>query len=143
MKKHYFYVSLILFLVGCKSPQSKSLLVVNVEKATWSNWTGGQPGVGGTNYTVVLTLPKKTENIEVKNLIIDGQSLTTEKPKKEENKLTIVAIENRSNTDETVSLNRRRPDFRSSPPETAFLLLIINGREQKVDIPNFIKENSN
>lgn len=143
MKKFCFLASIILILAGCKSQQSKSSSVPVVEKATWSNWTGGQPGVGGTNYLVVILLPPKVTSASASELILEGSPLKVEPAEIAEGRLTVRAIENRSNIDETVPANKRRPNFRTASPETASVRITLDGQEQELSITSFTEEKSN
>lgn len=80
MKKILFIVfglSFLAFLVNCKSSKVNNELPFKIIKKTYYNWTGGQPGVKGTN--VVLKLVKvDLNNFKADSLYFNGKGTLIE-----------------------------------------------------------------
>ena len=47
---------------------------VTLESASWLNWFGGIPNVGGTDYSIKF-LSQACENLKIDSVFIDGKSL--------------------------------------------------------------------
>jgi hypothetical protein len=80
MKKILFIVfglSFLAFLVNCKSSKINNGLPFKIIEKTYYNWTGGQPGVKGTN--VVLKLVKvDLNNFKADSLYFNGKGTLLE-----------------------------------------------------------------
>lgn len=80
MKKIIYTVlglTLLTFLVNCKSSKVNSTLSFKIVAKTFYNWTGGQPGVKGTN--VVLKLLKvDIANFKADSLYFNGKGTLIE-----------------------------------------------------------------
>ena len=49
---------------------------VTLESASWLNWFGGIPNVGGTDYSIKF-LSQECEDLKIDSVFIDGQKLET------------------------------------------------------------------
>lgn len=133
------FIILAVTLIACNS--SKKTVQNNlpkVEAAVWYNWSGGQPGVGGTNYDI--TINSDSGSLEISALEIDGQNLPANLKEKENGLYMVSASENRSMLDESVSRMDRRPNFRSTSPESCKLTLLVNNVPVTLVISNWEKD---
>lgn len=129
-----------LLLISCQASRKNSETNLSVQNAIWYNWSGGQPGIGGTNYEVYISA--SGEDVIFQNLILDGKDIGIEKIEKKENIYTVYATEDKSAKREDVVGGSRpnRPDFRLESPKQATLKGIINNQPFEVDIKNFEKQ---
>lgn len=145
MNINYFTISLLSLLVlgACKTTKSNGNQVdsASVQSAIWYNWSGGQPGVGGTKYEITLE-SIMGDTVELTSLTIDGKALPGNVIPKEDNSYMISSSENRSVIDESISAMNRRPDFRTANPETCQLVLRIDGKEIVIEVTGFEKGKS-
>ncbi|MFK5889630.1 MAG: hypothetical protein QM486_02730 [Flavobacteriaceae bacterium] len=74
----YFGLGLILlsFLTNCKSGKINNKLPFKIVTKTYYNWTGGQPGVKGTN--VVLKLMNTSKSFKADSLYFNGKGTLLE-----------------------------------------------------------------
>jgi len=74
----YFGLGLILlsFLTNCKSGKINNKLPFKIVTKTYYNWTGGQPGVKGTN--VVLKLMNMSKTFKADSLYFNGKGTLLE-----------------------------------------------------------------
>ncbi len=114
---------------------------IKVEESTWSTWTGGVAGVGGNNYEIKLSVPTE-ESITATSLMIDGEKIEISGQKNEVGILIVSATENKSNRDETVPMNSRRPNYRTESPSSATLVLKSECCEFTFEIKEFEKTSS-
>ncbi|MEM9895371.1 MAG: hypothetical protein AAF789_03300 [Bacteroidota bacterium] len=119
-----------------KTPNSFSVV-----SAEWSSWKGGQPGIGGTTYEVVLESIIITEQ-EVLTLLVDDSNVPISGfVTNSAGQVVITAVENRSSLDEPVGGNQQRPSFREKDPAKAYLTLKIDSEEKTVNL-NFTKKDN-
>jgi len=80
MRKFIYYglgLMLLSFLTNCKSGKINNKLPFKIVTKTYYNWTGGQPGVKGTN--VVLKLLKvDIDNFKADSLYFNGKGTPIE-----------------------------------------------------------------
>ncbi len=137
--KFYSLLLLGLFFTFCKSSQKQSQETSKVESAVWYNWTGGMPGVGGTNFEITL---KSGEQSEIKKLVIEETEVEISDKSFTEGIWKITAVENRSNTDETINPRNRKVDYRTEAPKSAKIIFLENGKEKALEITDFTKGDS-
>ncbi len=126
-------------MIGCRTSQKSTSDILHLESAIWYNWTGGVPGTGGTNYKITLAVPEATE-IELVSLKIDGKEMPLEEQSLKNNQLTIMSIESFSNRIETVNAQQQTVTHRTSNPESAQLVLMVNQKEISLSIDQFEKQ---
>ncbi|MFY0608340.1 MAG: hypothetical protein JXR10_16600 [Cyclobacteriaceae bacterium] len=114
---------------------------IKIESSTWSNWSGGMAGVGGNSYEIKLSVPAD-ENITATSLIIDGESVEISGQNTNDGILTVSATENKSNRDETIPMNSRKPNFRTENPNSATLVLKSECCEFTYELTQFEKSRS-
>ena len=68
----YFILTLIFNLLANTCTNDKKC-EVTLQSASWYNWFGGIPNVGGTDYTFTFS-NHKCEDIQIDSVLIDGQS---------------------------------------------------------------------
>ncbi|MEQ8471095.1 MAG: hypothetical protein RIC35_07915 [Marinoscillum sp.] len=131
---------LLIILLGCNNSKPVQTNIPSIKSAVWYNWSGGQPGVGGTNYEIMV----ETQGglLEVSSLMIDKQSLSASIEDKGDNLYVITTSENRSVLDESIPRMDRRPDFRTTSPETCQLTLLIDNVPVTLNISDFEKGQS-
>ncbi|MDH5609637.1 MAG: hypothetical protein OEY56_09155 [Cyclobacteriaceae bacterium] len=136
-----FVCFLVITLAGCKAfRQKKKAPEVTVQEAAWYNWIGGQPGVGGTHYTIKVSA-NSPENLVIDSLVIDKKRIGIEKISIEENLLIIQATENRSAPrNENPKLSPLRPFLRTETPENARLFYSYKNKKHSIELLHFLQE---
>lgn len=124
----------LLTTLACKNSPSTSQ-TVSVKAASWHNWVGGVPGVGGTNYVIHLSIDHQ-EKWTVTKLIIDEKEVPFSVDL-ENGDLLVRGSENGNNLDETTPPNRRRPTLRESDPQSAVLTLESDEKTIQLSIDHF------
>lgn len=136
-KPFYATFLFLLTLLACNNSKPVQTDLPSVQSAVWYNWSGGQPGVGGTNYEI--TIETQGGLLEVSSLIIDKQNLPASIEDKGNNLYVVSSSENRSSLDESIARMDRIPDFRTTDPESCKLVLLINNVPVTLEIIDFEK----
>lgn len=79
MKKNYYIILgfiFLSFLVNCKSGKVNNKLPFKIIEKSYYNWTGGQPGVKGTN--VVLKLMRVSKTFKADSLYFNSKGTLIE-----------------------------------------------------------------
>jgi len=133
-----FAILILILTSSCILPQKQLINQITVESASWYNWSGGLPGVGGTNYEVVIHLPENS-NAEVLNFSVDELNLPFEKPDIQTNLLIIKSIGGSDKPREDVNLEEVLVNHRLENPESASITLLVNKKKIKIPINQFEK----
>lgn len=133
---HLLSISLMLFMFSsCRSQ-------LTVRSATWHTWVGGQPGVGGTNYMIVLN-NEKQKPFELNSLIIDGESLKGSKATIQGDSIVISASEKIKRTQPSLeNPNPKSSRVRRVDPDSARINGTYNKKSITLEINSFEKTES-
>jgi len=76
---HYFFfgTALLLLINGCKSGELQTKYPFKIVSKTFYNWTGGQPGVKGTNVVIKL-LDVDVKNFKADSIYFKNRGVKTE-----------------------------------------------------------------
>lgn len=132
------FLVFVLVAFGCKTSEKSTEQFYKVESAQWHNWAGGVAGVGGTNYEILITVPKG-KKVEATKVIIDEEDVKIDKTVLDNDTLRIICITNTSNRNDVMHPQMLSPKMRTEDPKSASLSLSVDGKELTIPIENFEK----
>tara|TARA_B110000046_G_scaffold122280_1_gene128937 strand:- start:2614 stop:3045 length:432 start_codon:yes stop_codon:yes gene_type:complete len=110
---------------------------VTLQSASWLNWFGGIPNVGGTDYSFKF-LTNECEDLKIDSVFIDGQSLRF-KVKRTENVWDITASKNikPSSGNRNKIMSKPTTTTIAPPPMAARMVYSTNNRSSAIIIDYF------
>ena len=110
---------------------------VTLESASWLNWFGGIPNVGGTDYSIKF-LSQECEDLKIDSVFIDGKSLKF-RVNRTENLWEITASKSIKNSISNRNQIMSKPSSTKSapPPKTARIIYSFNNRSSKIIVDRF------
>ena len=134
----YFILTLIFNLLANTCTKNK-ICELTLQSASWYNWFGGIPNVGGTDYTFKFS-NHKCEDIQIDSVFIDGQSFKF-KVNRIKNICEIMVSkkikymsDNGNHKMSKSTINRP-----SQPPNVARIVYYSQNRSSEIIIDRFIK----
>ncbi len=129
------YLVLIVFFILLASTCAKNeKCKITLQSASWNNWFGGIPNVGGTDYSFKF-LSQQCENLQIDSVFVDGQNLKF-KVNRNENLWEITASKKIQTSSDNRNHKISKPNNTSPYPsnKAARIIYSLNNRSSKIII---------
>lgn len=135
-----YLILIVVFNFLATTCDKKEKCEVTLESASWLNWFGGIPNVGGTDYSIKF-LSQECEDLKIESVFIDEKSLKF-KVKRTENLWEIAASKSMKNSMSNRNQKMSKPSSTKSapPPKTARIIYSFNNRSSEIIVDRFTQE---
>ncbi len=132
-----YLILIVVFNFLATTCDKKEKCEVTLESASWLNWFGGIPNVGGTDYSIKF-LSQECEDLKIESVFIDEKSLKF-KVKRTENLWEIAASKSMKNSMSNRNQKMSKPSSTKSapPPKTARIIYSFNNRFSEIIVDRF------
>jgi len=132
-----YLILIVVFNFLATTCDKKEKCEVTLESASWLNWFGGIPNVGGTDYSIKF-LSQECEDLKIESVFIDEKSLKF-KVKRTENLWEIAASKSMKNSMSNRNQKMSKPSSTksASPPKTARIIYSFNNRFSEIIVDRF------
>ena len=132
-----YLILIVFFNFLATTCDKKEKCEVTLESASWLNWFGGIPNVGGTDYSIKF-LSQECEDLKIESVFIDEKSLKF-KVKRTENLWEIAASKSMKNSMSNRNQKMSKPSSTKSapPPKTARIIYSFNNRSSEIIVDRF------